>query len=121
MSHFAKVQNGRVSEVIVAEQDFIDTLDGTWVQCSYNTHRNVHKLGGTPLRGNFPSFAYHYDSENDVFYRPRPFPSWVLNTTTWTWEAPIPPLQVNVDYNPETEIPVWDEETLSWVITPVND
>ena len=74
MSHFAKIQNGRVSEVIVAEQNFIDTLDGTWVQCSYNTYRNVHKLGGTPLRGNFPSFTYHYDSENDVFYRPQPYP-----------------------------------------------
>ena len=55
MSHFAKVQDSIVTDVIVAEQDFIDTLDGTWIQCSYNTHRNAHKLGGTPLRGNYPS------------------------------------------------------------------
>ena len=108
MSHFAKIQNGRVSEVIVAEQNFIDTLDGTWVQCSYNTYRNVHKLGGTPLRGNFPSFTYHYDSENDVFYRPQPYASWTLDTNIWDWVPPTP----EPEYQPNGWR--WNEATTSW-------
>ena len=97
MAHFAKVIHGMVVDAIVAEQDFIDQLtDGVeatkYIQTSYNTLGGVHLNGGTPLRGNFASVGYTYDSENDVFYRPR-FPqeaSWVLNTSTWTWEPPIP-------------------------------
>jgi len=89
MSHFAKIENNIVTEVIVAEQDFIDTLDGEWVQTSYNTQYNQHLLGGTPLRGNYGSVGSVYDSENDVFYAPQPFDSWHLNTDTWEWEAPL--------------------------------
>lgn len=132
MAHFAKIENGIVVNVIVAEQDFIDTQPGTWIQTSYNTRGGIHYVPHsdppTPsddqskaLRGNFASLDDTYDSVNDVFYRPRPYPSWVLNTTTWTWGPPIPYLQVDVDYNPEIEHPVWDEETLSWALTPVNE
>jgi hypothetical protein len=109
MAHFAQVENGIVMQVIVAEQDVIDSgLFGTgWVQTSYNTFGGQHKLGGTPLRGNFAGIGFTYDRENDVFYAPQPFPSWTLNTTTWLWEAPTP--------MPEGGIYTWDEATLSWV------
>jgi hypothetical protein len=88
MSHYAKVVDGKVTQVIVAEADFINTQEGQWVQTSYNTHANQHTNGGTPLRGNYAGIGYVYDQTNDVFYAPQPFASWILNNTTWTWEAP---------------------------------
>jgi hypothetical protein len=108
MAHFAQVENGIVTQVIVAEQDVIDSgLFGTgWVQTSYNTYGGQHPEG-RPLRGNYAGVGYTYDKENDVFYAPQPFPSWTLNTTTWLWEAPTP--------MPEGGIYTWDEATLSWV------
>ena len=111
MSHFAKVLDGKVVQVIVAEAEFfktfVDTSPGTWLQTSYNTYGNVHKLGGTPLRGNFAGIGFTYDHQNDVFYAPTPYPSWVLNQSTWLWEAPIA--------KPSTGDYVWDEATTSWV------
>lgn len=107
MSHFAKIENGIVAQVIVAEQDFIDTLEGQWIQTSYNTLGNQHKLGGTPLRGNFAGIGFTYDQQNDVFYTPQPYPSWTLNQSTWLWEAPTPMPQDGKPYR-------WDEATLSW-------
>jgi len=106
MSHFAKIENGLVTQVVVAEQDFIDTLEGQWVQTSYNTRANQHPEN-TPLRGNYAGIGYIYDQTNDVFYLPQPFPSWVLNQSTWTWEAPTP--MPSGDYH-------WDETTTSWVL-----
>jgi len=108
MSHFAKVNNGIVEQVIVAEQDFIDTQEGTWIQTSYNTRHNQHP-NGTSLRGNFAGVGYIYDATNDVFYPPQPFNSWILNKTIWDWEAPItlPNDSDKVKY-------VWDESTQSW-------
>jgi len=88
MAHYAKVSNGTVEQVIVAEQDFINTLDGTWVQTSYNTHGGVHTLGGTPLRKNYAGIGYTYDLSKDAFYAPQPFPSWTLNGSSCLWESP---------------------------------
>ena len=90
MSHYAQVKNSQVQQVIVAEQDFIDQLPDAqdWIQTSYRTRGNQHPEG-RPLRGNYAGIGYIYDSENDVFYPIKPFPSWQLNTTTWTWQAPV--------------------------------
>lgn len=111
MSHFAKVLNNKVIQVIVAEpeffQTFIDTSPGEWIQTSYNTLGNRHLLGGTPLRGNFAGLGYTYNKKNDVFYSPQPFPSWTLNNSTWLWEAPTPYPTDNKKY-------AWDEATTSW-------
>ena len=116
MSHFAKVENGKVVQVIVAEQDFIDSgvVGHGWVQTSYNTRGNVHygqdgkPDGGVALRGNYAGIGYTYDESNDVFYAPQPFPSWTLNNQTWIWEAPVP-------YPDDGKLYRWDEETTSWV------
>ena len=111
MAHYAKVNNGLVEQVIVAEQDFFDTFvdstPGTWIQTSYNTHGGVHTLGGTPLRGNYAGVGFTYDSINDVFYEPKPYPSWTLNESTWLWEAPTA-------YPDDGELYEWNEETTSW-------
>ena len=107
MSHFAKVVDGIVIEVIVAEQDHVDTLPGTWIQTSYNTRANKHELGGTPLRGNYAAVGYTYDKENDVFYSQSPFKGWILDQNTWTWQPPVPaPTDDKIYY--------WDDETTSW-------
>ena len=91
MAHFAKVENGVVTQVIVAEQDFIDTgvLGHGWVQTSYNTIGNQHPEG-RPLRGNYAGIGFTYDAENDVFIAPKPADDATLNTTTWLWEVPAP-------------------------------
>ena len=107
MSHFAKVEDEIVVAVIVAEQDFIATLPGQWVQTSYNTNANVHALGGTPLRGNYAGIGYTYDSTNDVFYPPRPYASWNLDRN-WKWQPPVAPPEDAMAYT-------WDEPTLTWV------
>jgi hypothetical protein len=109
MSHFAKVENNIVTQVIVAEQDVIDSgLFGTgWIQTSYNTHGGEHKLGGTPLRKNFAGVGYIYDADKDAFYEPQPYPSWTLNNDTCLWEAPTA-------YPTDGEMYVWNEDTLSW-------
>ena len=111
MSHFAKVENGIVTQVIVAEQDVIDSgLFGTgWVQTSYNTSGGVHRNGGIPLRKNYAGIGYTYDSGRDAFIPPKPFASWLLNESTCQWGAPTPmPVEEGKRFT-------WDEPTTSWV------
>lgn len=90
MAHFAKVENRIVTTVIVAEQDFIDTLPDTelWIQTSYNTYGGKHLLGGTPLRKNYAGIGYRYDPKRDAFIPPTPDEegTWVLNEQTCLWE-----------------------------------
>jgi hypothetical protein len=92
MAHFAKVVDGVVTQVIVAEpeffQTFVDSSPGEWIQTSYNTLGNQHTLGGTPLRGNYAGIGFTYDRTNDVFIAPKPADNATLNTETWLWEVP---------------------------------
>ena len=115
MSHFAKVTDGKVVQVIVAEKEFFDTFvdssPGTWLQTSYNTHGNQHPEG-RPLRGNYAGIGYNYDATNDVFYAPQPFPSWILNNTTWLWEAPVAMPTDGKMYKWNESITNWEEVTL---------
>jgi hypothetical protein len=106
MSHFAKVENGIVTEILVAEQDFINTLEGTWIQTSYNTFGGQHPKG-TPLRKNFAGLGYSYDTELDAFIPPKPFTSWVLNQESCLWQAPVAKPTDEKQY-------YWNEETTSW-------
>jgi hypothetical protein len=114
MSHFAQVENGIVTQVIVAEQDVIDSgLFGTgWVQTSYNTVGGQHPEG-RPLRKNYAGIGYTYDATRDAFIPPQPFPSWLLNEDTCLWNAPIPMPEDGKRY-------FWDEPTTSWVEVLVN-
>ena len=109
MSHFAKVENGIVTQVIVAEQDVIDSgLFGSgWVQTSYNTYGGQHPEN-RPLRKNFASIGFTYDAQRDAFISPQPFPSWILNEATCLWSAPTPKPEDGKRY-------VWNEEQQQWV------
>ena len=120
MSHFAKIENNIVTNVIVAEQEFIDTQSGTWVQTSYNTIGNLHygqdgnADGGVALRGNYAGIGYTYDADNDVFYATQPYTSWTLDTDTWFWVCPL-------TYPDDDKMYHWDEDvyqadnTKGWV------
>ena len=119
MSHFAKVENGVVTQVIVADQDVIDSgmFGSGWVQTSYNTSGGVHygkdgqPDGGVPLRKNYAGIGYSYDAGRDAFIPPQPFPSWKLNEETCQWTAPIPMPTDDKRYT-------WNEATLAWVEMP---
>lgn len=117
MSHFAQVIDGIVQQIIVAEQDFINTLPDkeNWIQTSYNTKNGVHYApnsntpdDGVALRGNYAKIGGFYHKEKDVFCDIQPYDSWTLNETTWTWEAPIP-------YPNDEKLYRWSEDTLSWI------
>ena len=82
------------------------TSAGEWIQTSYNTHGNQHPEN-RPLRGNYAGIGFTYDKTNDVFYAPKPYPSWILNKSTWLWEAPIA--------MPTDGLYQWDEATTSWI------
>jgi hypothetical protein len=114
MAHFAQIDsNNTVIQVIVVEQDVIDTgLFGdpaTWIQTSYNTQGGQHVLGGTPLRKNYAGIGYTYDASRDAFISPKPYPSWLLDEVTCWWTAPVA--------QPEPEegvMHIWNEDTQSW-------
>jgi hypothetical protein len=120
MGHFAKVLQGKVINVIVAEPEFFDTFvdssPGEWIQTSYNTRGNVYYKPDSDepsedqskaLRANYAGIGHIYDANNDVFYEPQPYPSWSLNTEIWIWEPPTPkPLDGKSYY--------WNEEIKNW-------
>lgn len=108
MAHFAKVVDGIVEQVIVADtKEWCEAnLGGEWVQTSYNTQGNVHKLGGTPLHKNYAGIGYSWDGEG--FAAPQPYPSWTLNQDTYLWEAPVAKPEDGKPYN-------WDEDSQSWI------
>jgi hypothetical protein len=115
MSHFAKVENGVVTQVIVVEQDVLNLGHwgdpASWIQTSYNTIGGVHTQGGTPLRKNFAGVGYIYDAGRDAFMPPKPFASWVLDEATCNWNAPTPMPTDGAMY-------MWRESDTSWVLQP---
>jgi hypothetical protein len=128
MAHFAKVKDGVVTQVIVAEADFFDTFvdsePGEWIQTSYNTRGGQHydpETGevddGTPLRKNYAGIGFTYDRDRDAFIPPQPFASWTLNDDSCLWESPIA-------YPDDDAMYAWDEDayqadnTTGWVLVP---
>jgi len=118
MAHFAKVQDGIVTQVIVAEPEFfntfVDSSPGEWIQTSYNTRGGVHYApnsnepdGGVALRKNYAGIGFTYDKDRDAFIPPKPYASWTLDEASCLWEAPVPMPADNNSY-------AWNEETQSW-------
>jgi hypothetical protein len=117
MAHFAKVENGTVTQVIVADQEFINSGavgdPSAWIQTSYNTRGGVHygqdgePDGGVALRKNYAGIGYTYDAVLDAFIPPQPFPSWVLDEQAGVWQAPVAMPEDNKRYQ-------WDEEAGAW-------
>lgn len=120
MGHFAKVSNGIVTKVIVAEADFfnnfVDDSPGQWIQTSYNTRGGVHYKPNTSepsedqskaLRKNYAGIGYTYDATRDAFIPPQPFNSWTLNEDTCLWDSPVP-------YPADGKLYKWNEELVNW-------
>jgi hypothetical protein len=111
MGHYAKVENGVVTQVIVADGvDWCEqNLGGEWVQTSYNTYGGVHANGKFAIHKNFAGVGMLFDGTG--FHGPQPFASWTLNKDTYLWEAPTPMPTDGKKYS-------WDEATTSWVEVP---
>ena len=120
MGHFAKVYNGIVTRVIVAEADFFDNFmddrPGKWIQTSYNTRGGVHYKPNSnepsedqskALRKNYAGIGYTYDADRDAFIQPKPFNSWKLNEETCLWESPV-------SYPLDEKKYRWNEDSLDW-------
>jgi hypothetical protein len=129
MAHFARIVNGIVTDVIVADEGFFTAKNydelgyrnvlgdpSEWLQTSYNTRGGVHyDESGNPsldqskaLRKNFAAIGSVYDSIKDAFIFPKPYPSWLLNETTCLWEPPVA-------YPSDGKSYTWNEKTVSWV------
>jgi hypothetical protein len=110
MAHWAKIVDGKVVSVIVAEKEFFDTFvdnsPGQWIQTSYRTHGNQHPEG-KPLRKNYAGIGYTYDAVRDAFIPPQPFASWLLNDETCLWEAPVA-------MPTDGKLYTWNEATGAW-------
>ena len=133
MAHFAKINddNEVLTVLAVDNSDFNTEAEGQaylethnnwpadkWIQCSYNTRANVHLLGGTPFRANYPGIGDKWDSTNLIFHKTQPYASWTLNTTTGLWEAPIP--MPNTTYTDSTgtvlsDFYAWNEDNQEWI------
>jgi hypothetical protein len=106
MAHFAKVENGVVTNVVVVDehedngQEFLNSigLDGTWIQTSYNGN----------IRGKYAGIGDVYNKTKDRFEPTKPFSSWVWNEVTYSYEAPVA-------YPTDGESYTWDEDTQTWV------
>lgn len=120
MSHFAKVCDGIVVNVIVAEPEFFDTFvdnsPGEWIQTSYNTFGGVHYQPNSripsedqskALRKNYAGIGYTYDRVRDAFIPPKPFDSWLLNEDTCQWDSPTP-------YPTDGKFYLWNEQNQQW-------
>ena len=145
MAHFAKIgMNGKVITVLTMDNDKMLNADGVedervgqewlqlhnnwpaemWIQTSYNTISNTHKLGGTPLRGNYAGIGFEWDEDNQIFWSKQPYASWVKNTSTAQWESPIgaaPALTAEQlsqnEANTHRWSYEWNEEGQSWDLT----
>lgn len=120
MGHFAKVENGIVTKVIVAEPEFfekfVDSSPGEWIQTSYNTSGGIHYNPITgessedqskALRKNYAGIGYTYDRTRDAFIPPQPYPSWVLDEFSCLWTAPV-------SYPSDGKKYIWNESSLKW-------
>ena len=101
MSHFAKIDTDNVvTEVLVAEQDFINSGkvgdSFLWIQTSYNNN----------FRKQYAGVGYTYDKVNDVFILPKPYPSWTLDAS-FDWQPPTAKPDDGKNYT-------WNEDTKAW-------
>ena len=134
MAHFAKISDtSKVLTVLTLDNKDALNADGVedesvgqkylekhnnwpaqmWIQTSYNTASGTHKLGGTPLRGNYAGIGYTWDKDNNIFYGKKPYASWVLNTTDAQWHSPIGDAP-DLGAESITHYYVWNELDQSW-------
>ena len=145
MAHFAKLgSNSKVIQVLTLDNNDMLNSDGVedetvgqqyleqhnnwpaqmWIQTSYNTSNNQHKLGGTPFRGNYAAIGYTWDEDDQIFWPKKPHASWVKNISEARWQSPIgdAPALPQEQQNQNTARThiwgySWNEETQAWDLT----
>ena len=145
MAHFAKLgANSKVIQVLTMDNDKMLNADGVedetvgqqylelhnnwpaqmWIQTSYNTYGNKHKLGGTPFRGNYAGIGMTWDEDNQIFWSKSPYASWVKDIATASWKSPIgdaPTLTTEQTSQNEAKTHAWyynwNESGQSWDLT----
>ena len=144
MAHFAKLgANGKVIQVLTLDNKDMLNADGVedesvgqqylethnnwpaqmWIQTSYNTQDNQHKLGGTPFRGNYAGIGYEWDEDNEIFWPKKPHASWVKDIATASWKAPVDKPDLTAEQISQNEagtnawIYIWNESEQSWDLT----
>jgi len=115
MAHFAKIENGIVTQVIVVgnadtanadsvEKEYIGAafcerlFGGDWKQTSYNGK----------IRKNYAGIGYTFDEQRNAFIPPQPYPSWTLVEETCNWTSPVA-------YPTDEKLYNWDEPTQTWI------
>ena len=142
MAHFAKLGvNGKVISVLTLDNKDMLNADGVedesvgqqylethnnwpaqmWIQTSYNTINNTHRLDGTPFRGNYAGIGFEWDEDNQIFWSKKPYPSWVKNTSTASWESPIGNApELTEEEKTAEKYYAWNEANQSWDLTDLN-
>tara|TARA_R100001163_G_scaffold65523_2_gene63066 strand:- start:1857 stop:2306 length:450 start_codon:yes stop_codon:yes gene_type:complete len=145
MAHFAKIDSdNKVLSIMRVNDNDLKNSDGVeqesigqqylethsnwpanqWIQTSYNTFENSHKLGGTPFRGNYAAIGGSWDSTNNIFWNEKPYDSWVKNISEAKWQSPIgdaPALtseqQSQNDAGTHLWVYFWNESNETWDLT----
>ena len=141
MAHFAKIDENNLvinvltlndSDMLDQQENPVESIGQTylethnnwpshlWIQTSYNTFQNTHRLGGTPFRGNYAQPGYTWDTENQIFWPEKPYPSWVKNVSEARWQSPIgdAPALTEEQWKAYSYY-AWDENNQNWVFTTV--
>ena len=137
MAHFAKIseQNEVIYVTTLDDKDMLDSNNQLnesigqkylekhnhwpthlWIQCSYNTFQGKHIKGGNPLRGNFPGIGYIWDTENKIFIKQKPYPSWIKNVQEARWQSPIGDAPTLSPEDSLQKVYRWDEENKIWIL-----
>ena len=92
-----------------------------WIQTSYNTVQNTHKLDGTPFRGNYAGTGFTWNEDDQIFWVENPYPSWVKHNASACWKSPIgdaPALTAEQESQNTAGTHqvryLWNEENQSW-------
>tara|TARA_R110000803_G_scaffold203580_1_gene269215 strand:- start:1331 stop:1756 length:426 start_codon:yes stop_codon:yes gene_type:complete len=141
MAHFAKIGlNGKVLQVVSLDNKDMFNADNIedetvgqqyleehsnwsaqlWIQTSYNTFNNIHKNGGTALRGNYAAVGYIWDEDNNIFWSKKPYNSWVKNLSTASWVSPIGNApELTTEQTEALSFYAWNEDDQSWDLTTI--
>jgi hypothetical protein len=142
MAHFAKIGEDKIvlqvltlnnSDMLNDQgveqesigQQYLETHNNwpahLWIQTSYNTYKNQHRLGGTPFRGNYAGIGYEWDETNQIFWGKKPYPSWIKNTTTAGWQSPVGDApELTAEEVANNKIYKWNETNQNWFLTDIN-
>ena len=148
MAHFVKItEDNEVLQVVYMEDKDTQDENGVeiesvgqqhlakhnrwsshlWIKCSYRTRDGKHyehdnqtlsSDQSKAFRKNYPGIGWIWDSENDLFRKAKPYPSWTLNLTTGAWDSPVAKPEPSDEALAEDY--EWSEDNQNWVLSSRN-